>query len=150
MEDGVAEFWKEYFEISRRKDLERASRLPIRYHEFIEPLANWFAEQQECSIRDLRDRCERAIRDCPTTAYVRRDEDRGFGPQPNVFALELDSSRDFWAYFTVEEHAVVIRGFGRESPPEPHDEWAFGWYFCETEWNWPDDWDYHQNESEDY
>lgn len=79
----------------------------------------------------LRALTETAVRTRRDAAYFSHESHRATGRQPDIFTLDLGPAVMF---FTVESHAVVIRGYGYEIDREPLDDRDGGYFYCDADW----------------
>lgn len=100
-------------------------------HALVEELGI-FAEQFGYSVDELRELSETAIRTRWHEAYIEHVAYRANGRQPDVWTLRLGPN---YVYFTVELHAVVIRGYGYDIDHEPLDDRDGGYFYCDNAWH---------------
>jgi len=102
---------------------------PILYHPGVEETIDCLAAESGYGVTKLRLLSEQAIQfrhDQATKLYEAR------GRQPDIWELDLGKVS---VVYTVEVHAVVIRGYHWNIPGEPLDDFDGGGYFCEHHWH---------------
>lgn len=101
-------------------------KLPIIYHDALEQAyGGWAAEIGEKPLR-LRRLTEDAIRTRHHEAQIRHDSLRATERRPDIYELPLDSCV---VYFSIEADAVMVRGYGWDTPREPLDDFDGGGFW---------------------
>lgn len=110
--------------------------LPITYHSVLEESFGDWARTMGLMPALLRKVSELAIRRSHHEAFIEDESREARGRQPDIFTLWIDP---FKLYYTIEPHAVVIRGYGWDIKGEPLDDFDGGGLYCEYEWSLPPD-----------
>ena len=101
-------------------------RKPIVFHPVLnDQFADWAAA---CNWhpRLLRKATEKAIRTRHQEATIKHESHRAKGRQPDIWTLSLGSVE---VIYTVQPHAVVIRGYGWDLHREPLDDFDGGGHY---------------------
>ncbi len=105
---------------------------PVEYYFGLEDLQNW-ANRCDCSREELINATEQSLRFRRHEAVVeprnRRDQ-----YQPDVFTLLLGVGNGVAVFYTIESHAVVVRGFGWEIVGAPLDDHDGGFFYLDNKW----------------
>src|SRR6478752_648535 len=103
--------------------------LPIIFHSGLHRSFRGWAV--ECSYEpwELRRISKHAIRTRHQLAALLH---RAHGRQPDVFSLDLGNAR---VIYTIEDRAVVIRGYTWDLDREPLDDFDGGGHFTEFAWD---------------
>lgn len=109
------------------------TRLPITIHYMLDSQYDCWAKDCKQSPQQLRQMSEEAIRTRHHEAKI-EDGHEADGRQPDILTLQLGTIEMF---YTIETHAVVIRGYGWELDREPLDDFDGGGFFCDNHWHLP-------------
>lgn len=110
----------------------RTVEFPIQYCFSLDDLEGW-AESCRCSRDELVNATELGLRFRRHNAFV-APRNRRSQYQPDVFTLSLGVGQSATVFYTIESHAIVVRGFGWEIVGEPLDDSDGGSYHCDYEW----------------
>jgi hypothetical protein len=102
------------------------AELPAIYHPGVE--IDYWAGFYGSSPGQLRSDTQSIIRACHRAALF---DFKASGKQPDVYELGLGSLR---VYYTVESHAIVVRGYSPNLPPHQLDEAFAGGIYTEFDW----------------
>jgi hypothetical protein len=108
--------------------------LPIIFHGHVEGSLDFFADACRWDKRGLREASERAIRGRHHEAWIGHESEVACVRRPNIWHLDLGPSPRVEVAFTVEERAVIVRGYSYEIDGEPLDDHDGGYYVCESFW----------------
>jgi len=97
--------------------------LPITFHYAVEQLFEAYAEGVGLKPDRLRQTTLKAIRTHHREAIIEHPCQRGDELGPDCYTLRRES---FSIYFSIEPHAVVVRGYGWEIDGEPLDDFDGG------------------------
>jgi hypothetical protein len=84
--------------------------------------------------KSLRRASEKAIRTRHHEATHRHEANKARGRQPDIWHLSLGT---VWVIYTVEPHAVVVRGYAWDLDRKPLDAFDGGGHYCDFEWSLP-------------
>ena len=113
----------------RRKRL----RVDVLYDYGVDVEIIYWADSVRCGVDQLRGRVRTVIRNCHHAALI---ESQALGSQPEVYGLGIGSLKVF---YTVETHAVVVRGFAPNLPHDQVEEEIAGGFYGDSKWNLPVD-----------
>lgn len=108
---------------------------PITFHPQLDRDIGKWAQHCDWEPRDLMEVSELAIRRCHSVATIGHESERARGRQPNIFRLYIDGGTTQVVY-SVEDHAVVIRGYAWRNAHDPPGVWNGGFY-DDVEWSHP-------------
>ncbi len=111
----------------------RGVRKRITYHSAVERIFDGLADDCGWKTRLLRQAGERAIRTRHHEAKLNHEADRGRNRRPDVYFLSLDAKTH--VFYSIELHAVVIRGYAWELDHEPRDDFEGGGYYGDNDWH---------------
>lgn len=119
---------------TKRNDVTRRGRTlrPIIYKTSLDRMFDGWAEDCGWQQDKLRTASEQAIRTRHHEAEIIDESYGARGKLPDIWELSLGNVN---VVYTVEPHAVVIRGYHWEPDPETGHG---GGYYCETAWHMPD------------
>lgn len=110
------------------------AHMPITYHRALDEDFNVWASSCGWTLGSLREASEQAIRTRHDEAVIKHKSHEAQGRQPDIWTLCLDSMRSLEMYYTVEQHNVVIRGYGWEITGEPLDDFDGGGFYHDIRW----------------
>ncbi len=90
-----------------------------------------FAMEIGHSLKSLRNATKTAIHNRIDDAYIEHESDRGRGSHPDILTLDIGKAR---VHFTIEAHAVVVRGYSYDIDHEPLDERDGGFFYVDDAW----------------
>ena len=105
---------------------------PITYYSALEESFDDWAAECGFEPQSLREASEHAIRTRHHHAIIEHESHKARGIQPDIFSLSLVSAN---VYYTVEEQAIVIRGYGYEIDHEPLDDFDGGGFYEDNAWS---------------
>jgi len=117
----------------KRKTTETKFTLPITHDKFHDHEFDAFASECGSNPNVLREATETAIRTRHHEARIDDPSHRANGRQPGILTLSLGLPRSVQVVYTVEPHAVVIRGYSWDIVGEPRDD-KDGGYFLLRQW----------------
>lgn len=107
---------------------------PVAYHPCLDDTFDCWAAECGYEPLELRRVTEHAVRTRHREALITDETRKPRGRQPAVWELDLGRVR---VIYTVERHAVVIRGYCWDIPSPPRDDFDGGGYFPEFDWHLP-------------
>lgn len=121
--------------IERHSDATDNGRLPIVYYTALDREIDIDAEERGWEPSELRKASEMAVRTRHHEAEITHESHKACGRQPDIWELSLGNIS---VAYTIEPHAVVIRGYVWEFDPESLDEHEeAGRIYWEYEWTLP-------------
>ena len=106
----------------------------ITYHPCLARTFDGWAADCGQKPQTLRKMTECAIRTRHQEARIDHISERANGRQPDVYCLDLNRIQ---VYYTIELHAVVVRGYAWELNYEPRDDFEGGGFICDAAWHLP-------------
>lgn len=109
--------------------------MPITFHPKLDRDIGEWARKCEWEPPDLMEESELAIRRRHNEATTGYESEQARGRQPSIFRLYIDDGTTQVVY-SVEDHAVVIRGYAWRNAHDPPGVWDGGFY-ADAEWSHP-------------
>lgn len=103
--------------------------LPVVYHSALDNDFDEWARMCGWTPADLRRASEDALRIRRRDGYIECPSDPGDGAHPPVLTLDLLGGQIVRVYFSLEQQAIVIRGYGWD--PSPCDSGFWGGFFTD-------------------
>jgi hypothetical protein len=120
----------------KQDDATRCGRIhkPIVYDVALDRSFDGWAEECHWQPDELRRASEQAIRTRHDEAEIPDESYAARGRQPDIWHLSLGNVT---VIYTIETHAVVIRGYCWDLDREPLDDFDGGGHYCDYEWTLP-------------
>ena len=112
--------------------------LPITYDITVNGEFDGWATWCGTTPSRLRKATEQSLRTRQHEAFIEHESHKARGRQPNIYTLDLGLTPWVEVFYTIEPHAIVVRGYAWEISGEPLDDRGCGYFYSDNEWHLPD------------